>query len=72
MALHADRPIGQALGDIVSTLGLMAAIFYLLTAGTAGWYYRRARTASASSLLLGGALPHGDLVAADLAGPDAA
>ena len=33
--------IGQALGDIVSTLGLMAAIFYMLTAGTAVWYYRR-------------------------------
>jgi hypothetical protein len=50
-------PIGTALGDIVSTLGLMAAIFYLLTAGTAVWYYRRAITASTSAVLLGGVLP---------------
>lgn len=50
-------PIGTALGDIVSTLGLMAAIFYLLTAGTAVWYYRRSITASASAFLLGGVLP---------------
>jgi amino acid transporter len=50
-------PIGQALGDIVSTLGLMAAIFYLLTAGTAVWYYRRTITSSPSNLVLGGVLP---------------
>jgi amino acid transporter len=50
-------PIGTALGDIVSTLGLMAAIFYLLTAGTAVWYYRRTITASAPSFVLGGVLP---------------
>jgi hypothetical protein len=49
--------IGQALGDIASTLGLMAAIFYLLTAGTAVWYYRRVITASAANLILGGILP---------------
>jgi hypothetical protein len=46
----------QALGDIVSTLGLMAAIFYLLTAGTAVWHYRRAAMRSASSFVLGGVL----------------
>jgi amino acid transporter len=50
-------PIGQALGDIVSTLGLMAAIFYLLTAGTAVWYYRRTIMRSTASFLLGGVLP---------------
>jgi amino acid transporter len=50
-------PIGQALDDIVSTLGLMAAIFYLLTAATAVWYYRRVVLASTSSFLLGGVLP---------------
>ena len=50
-------PIGQALGDIVSTLGLMAAIFYLLTAGTAVWYYRRTIMRSASTFFLGGVLP---------------
>jgi amino acid transporter len=49
--------IGEALGDIASTLGLMAAIFYLLTAGTAVWYYRRTITASAANLILGGILP---------------
>ena len=49
--------IGKALSDIVSTLGLMAAIFYLLTAGTAVWYYRKTITASAGNLVLGGLLP---------------
>jgi amino acid transporter len=50
-------PIGKALGDIVATLGLMAAIFYLLTAGTAVWYYRRVIMRSTSTFLLGGVLP---------------
>jgi amino acid transporter len=49
--------IGQALADILSTLGLMAAIFYLLTAGTAVWYYRRQITSSAANFFLGGVLP---------------
>jgi amino acid transporter len=49
--------IGKALADIVSTLGLMAAIFYLLTAGTAVWYYRRVIMSGASSFFLGGVLP---------------
>lgn len=49
--------IGKALSDIVSTLGLMAAIFYLLTAGTAVWYYRKVITASGRNLVLGGVLP---------------
>ncbi|TVZ06633.1 APC family permease [Trebonia kvetii] len=49
--------IGDALGDIVATLGLMAAIFYLLTAGTAVWYYRRTITSSAANFVLGGVLP---------------
>ena len=40
--------IGQALDDIVSTLGLMAAIFYMLTAGTAVWFYRHSITQNAS------------------------
>jgi amino acid transporter len=50
-------PIGKALGDIVSTLGLMAAMFYLLTAGAAIWYYRRVIMRGASNLILGGVLP---------------
>jgi amino acid transporter len=49
--------IGQALDDIVSTLGLMAAIFYLLTAAAAVWYYRRSIAASAGNFVLGGILP---------------
>jgi amino acid transporter len=49
--------VGNALADIVATLGLMAAIFYLLTAGTAVWYYRRSISASAGNFLLGGVLP---------------
>ena len=49
--------IGQALDDIASTLGLMAAIFYLLTAFTAVWYYRRTITQNASNFILGGILP---------------
>jgi amino acid transporter len=49
--------IGQALDDIVSTLGLMAAIFYLLTAATAVWYYRRSIRSSTGNFVLGGILP---------------
>ncbi|HEX9033354.1 MAG TPA: APC family permease [Streptosporangiaceae bacterium] len=49
--------IGTALSDIVSSLGLMAAMFYLLTAGTAVWYYRKSITASGSNFVLGGVLP---------------
>jgi amino acid transporter len=49
--------IGQALDDIVSTLGLMAAIFYLLTAFTAVWYYRRSIMQNAGNFVLGGILP---------------
>ncbi len=50
-------PISTALADIVSTLGLMAAMFYLLTAGTAIWCYRRSIASSAGSFFLGGVLP---------------
>jgi hypothetical protein len=49
--------IGTALSDIVSTLGLIAAMFYLLTAGTAVLYSRKSFTTSASNLVLGGVLP---------------
>jgi amino acid transporter len=49
--------IGRALNDIVSTLGLIAAIFYLLTAGTAVWYYRRSILTSTGNFVLGGILP---------------
>ena len=49
--------IGTALDNIVSTLGLMAAIFYLLTASAAVWYYRRVINSSAANFFLGGFLP---------------
>jgi len=49
--------IGKMLNDIVSTLGLMAAIFYLLTASAAVWFYRRTVMASIGNFLLGGVLP---------------
>ena len=50
-------PLGNALDDIASTLGLMAAIFYLLTASAAVWYYRRVIRSSTANLILGGFLP---------------
>jgi amino acid transporter len=49
--------IGTALADITATLGLIAAMFYLLTAGTAVWCYRRVITRSTSDFILGGVLP---------------
>ena len=49
--------IGKALSDIVATLGLIAAIFYMLTASTAVWYYRRVIVSSAANFFLGGVLP---------------
>jgi amino acid transporter len=49
--------LGNALDDIASTLGLMAAIFYLLTASAAVWYYRRVIRSSTANLILGGFLP---------------
>jgi amino acid transporter len=49
--------VGEALNDIVSTLGLMAAIFYLLTASTAIWCYRDTILQSARNFFLGGVLP---------------
>jgi amino acid transporter len=49
--------INSALSNIVSTLGLMAAIFYLMTAVAAIWYYRRVIASSAGNLILGGILP---------------
>jgi hypothetical protein len=49
--------IGKALADITSTLGLMAAMFYLLTAGAAVWYYRRVIMRTPSDFFLGGVLP---------------
>jgi amino acid transporter len=49
--------IGNALSDIVSTLGLIAAMFYLLTSVTAIWCYRRSIMSGAANFWLGGVLP---------------
>ncbi len=49
--------VGQALNDVVSTLGLMAAIFYLLTATTAIWCYRTTIIKTPRDFILGGLLP---------------
>ena len=49
--------INSALSNIASTLGLMAAIFYFLTAFTAIWFYRRVITKSTGNLILGGIMP---------------
>jgi amino acid transporter len=49
--------VGQALNDVVSTLGLMAAIFYLLTATTAIWCYRTTIVRTPKDFILGGLLP---------------
>lgn len=49
--------IGQALDDVVSTLGLMAAIFYLLTAVAAIWCHRQVVLSSAKDFVLGALLP---------------
>ncbi len=49
--------IDSALSNIVSTLGLMAAIFYFMTAVAAIWYYRSVITASAANFVLGGVMP---------------
>ncbi|MCV7344199.1 APC family permease [Mycolicibacterium rhodesiae] len=49
--------VGEALANIVSTLGLMAAIFYLLTAVTAIWCYRRQIASSAKDFVIGGLMP---------------
>jgi amino acid transporter len=49
--------IGKALNDVVSTLGLMAAMFYLLTAVTAIWCYRKSITKSPTDFFMGGVLP---------------
>lgn len=49
--------VGAALGDIVSSLGVMFSLFYALTAAAALWYYRRALTQSLKTFLFGGVLP---------------
>ncbi len=53
----ATGSIGAALTNIVSSLGLIAILFYGLTAAASVWQGRHRLTASAAALLAGGALP---------------
>jgi amino acid transporter len=56
VALSTDS-IGHALGNIVSSLGLISILFYGLTAAAAVWRHRGALRASAADLIFGGVLP---------------
>jgi len=49
--------IGQALSNVVSALGLIAAIFYALTGLAAVWAFRNELTKNLGNLILGGVLP---------------
>lgn len=49
--------IGEALENVVSTLGLMAAIFYLLTAVAAIWAHRHVVVSNPKDFVLGALLP---------------
>ncbi|WP_298213505.1 APC family permease [Acidocella sp.] len=49
--------IGSALSNIVSALGLIALLFYGLTAFTAIWCFRRELHSSLANFFLGGVLP---------------
>jgi amino acid transporter len=49
--------IAAALSNVVSALGLIALLFYGLTAAAALWHFRDSLTKSAGNLILGGILP---------------
>jgi amino acid transporter len=55
----ATNNIGHALGNVVSSLGLISILFYGLTGAAAVWHNRRALSHSPADLLLGGLLPGG-------------
>jgi amino acid transporter len=55
----ATNSIGQALSNVVSSLGLIAILFYGLTGAAAVWQSRHARTRSPADFLLGAVLPGG-------------
>ena len=56
LALATDS-IGVALGNVVSSLGLISILFYALTGAAAVWQHRRLLNRSAADLTLGGLLP---------------
>ena len=50
-------PVGDAVAGMVASLGLLAAMVYLLTAASAVWHARRAAGGGVAGLVLGGILP---------------
>jgi hypothetical protein len=58
----ATTNISRALGNVVSSLGLISILFYGLTGAAAVWHNRRALTRSPADFLLGGLLPGGGTV----------
>jgi len=57
LALSLTGSIASALSNVVSALGLIAALFYALTGAAALWAFRRDLGRSPGQLLLGGVLP---------------
>ena len=58
----ATTNISRALGNVVSSLGLICILFYGLTGAAAVWHNRRALKRSPLDFLLGGLLPGGGTV----------
>ncbi|MFX8980399.1 hypothetical protein ABTN12_19620, partial [Acinetobacter baumannii] len=56
LALWTDN-IARALGNVVSSLGLISIVFYGLTGATAVWQNRGSLARSPADLLLSGVLP---------------
>ena len=53
----ATNTIGRALGNIVSSLGLISILFYALTGAAAVWQHRRSLARSPADFVYGGLLP---------------
>jgi amino acid transporter len=63
LATLAADSVAEALGNVVSSLGLMAVVYYGLTAAAAVWQGRRSLTSSWLTFLFGGVLPAAGLFA---------
>ncbi|MBV8853206.1 MAG: APC family permease, partial [Sinobacteraceae bacterium] len=55
--LLSTNDVSRALGNVVSSLGLLAILFYALTAAAAVWQSRRSWLRSPTDLLMSGLLP---------------
>lgn len=53
----ATGSVGRALGNVVASLGLIAVLFYGLTAAAAVWHHRGTLARSGADLIAGGVLP---------------